>query len=762
MKARKSIIKSLHRFGLAASIVLTALFLFHLELAQGVSCITQDCANPAGEAGECRTTSITPCNFCATGEAASCFTDVTDFVACGARFRCVFDQCQCTANPLPSPVCKPNAGASCTSDVANNCGQKNTGTINCDGTCSASTPPDPAGLGDSCNPANSCGQTNSGVIRCDGTCSVSPPANPPNLGASCTAANNCGTTNTGTIQCDASGNTSCSAKAPPDLADCSCPLPPANFGAPCSPKNTCGDSNTGKILCDGTCSVSAPAVPPTLGNSCNPANSCGQTSAGKVLCDGTCSVTAPPDSGCPAGRGGSCGALTACTSGSGASVCCANGCDATQSSGCAIPPAPTCIGSNGQRYAAGGTQSCVSGANSCGQTNNGTETCGSGGSWSACSASAPANPANFGKACKSSANNCGETNAGTIKCDGTTCSASAPADRASCNSIGDKGYVCQNNTSCVPVASGATYTTTSTCEAACPLPSIGGKGYVCQNNTSCVPVASGATYTTTSTCQAACGSGPPPSLSVSLSASPSTAAVPFSSTLGATIQSSDNASTVNYTFFWNCNYAGTSVSVAITSCGALPAPVSGSCVSNQNGAKCDGILSHTKTAVSPPYQTAGSYHPLVIVEQGSFPPARGSAVVTATVPVVGGSGYNCQNNACVFAASGATYTTSSSCQAACNSGSPIQPTITITARPSSIITGATSTITWSSVNTQPSTTCTLQGQSVNPNGSLIVSPRVTTQYVLSCLTPGPGNPAPAQAAITVKVSQNPGLIEIAP
>jgi hypothetical protein len=507
---------------------------------------------------------------------------------------------------------------------------------------------------------------------------------------------------------------------------------PLNCSACANGSQTCAESRT----CD------------------NPSPSCGGNA-----CSGSSSQTVTQTCSSPPV---SCGALFSCTDRSGKGTCCVYGCDATQVSGCAVAPPNVCVGSNGQRYAAGGTQSCVSGANSCGQTNNGTETCGSGGSWSACSASTPANPANFGNACNSSANNCGDKNSGTIKCDGTTCNASAPADRASCNSIGGKGYVCQNNSSCVPVASGATYTTTSTCQADCPLPSIGGKGYVCQNNTSCVPVASGATYTTTSTCQAACGGTVNPSLSVSLSASPSTAAVPFSSSLGATVQSSDNASTVNYTFFWNCNYAGTSVSVAITSCGALPAPVPGSCVSNQNGAKCDGILSHAKTAVSPPYQAAGSYHPLVIVEQGSFPPARGSAVVTATVPVVGGSGYNCQNNVCVFAASGATYTTTSSCQAACGPITGSQPSITITASHSSIILGASSTITWVITNTQPTTSCTLQGQVVGTSGSVTVTPRVTTQYILSCLTPGPGNPAPAQAAITITVNQNPGLKEVAP
>jgi hypothetical protein len=48
---------------------------------------------------------------------------------------------------------------------------------------------------------------------------------------------------------------------------------------------------------------------------------------------------------------------------------------------------------------------------------------------------------------------------------------------------------------------------------------------------------------------------------------------------------------------------------------------------------------------------------------------------------------------------------------------------------------------------------------VNPNSSLTVNPRTTTQYTLTCTNPGK---PPLQAGVTVTVSQNPGLHEIAP
>ncbi|MFZ1074902.1 MAG: hypothetical protein WAN50_00820 [Minisyncoccia bacterium] len=80
----------------------------------------------------------------------------------------------CSANI--TVACAAGNGSTCTS-AANSCGQTNTGTVQCDGTCSASTPANPSGYGNACtSAANACGQTNTGTVQCDGTCSASTPS----------------------------------------------------------------------------------------------------------------------------------------------------------------------------------------------------------------------------------------------------------------------------------------------------------------------------------------------------------------------------------------------------------------------------------------------------------------------------------------------------------------------------------------------------------------------------------------------------------
>lgn len=122
-----------------------------------------------------------------------------------------------------SSCCTANSGQSCTSS-ANACGQTNTGTYDCAGVCSASTPSNPAGYGNACtSAANACGVTSSGTIQCDGSCSATTPANPAGYGDPCTSApNSCGQTNSGTIGCSGS----CSATTP---SDASCPAPSCSW-----------------------------------------------------------------------------------------------------------------------------------------------------------------------------------------------------------------------------------------------------------------------------------------------------------------------------------------------------------------------------------------------------------------------------------------------------------------------------------------------------------------------------------------------------
>lgn len=185
-----------------------------------------------------------------------------------------------------------NYGQACVSG-ANACGQTNSGTIQCDGSCSVGVPANPAGYGNACNSsANACGQTNAGTIQCNGSCSATTPANPVGYGNTCTgAANSCGTTNSGTLVCSGGSPTLyCSASTPAEPvlpATCGCASPPGNYGTGCSSgANACGFVNTGTIQCNGTCSATTPS------------DSLCSATCGNGVCDahetaGSCSADCP-------------------------------------------------------------------------------------------------------------------------------------------------------------------------------------------------------------------------------------------------------------------------------------------------------------------------------------------------------------------------------------------------------------------------------------------------------------------------------------
>ncbi|MDO8565580.1 MAG: hypothetical protein Q7S04_00125 [Candidatus Moranbacteria bacterium] len=81
-------------------------------------------------------------------------------------------------------ACAPDQGTACPSTTANVCGQtQSDGAIQCDGSCSSTTPPITTPNGTtyraSCvSSTNACDQTQSdGTIQCDGSCSSTPPPN---------------------------------------------------------------------------------------------------------------------------------------------------------------------------------------------------------------------------------------------------------------------------------------------------------------------------------------------------------------------------------------------------------------------------------------------------------------------------------------------------------------------------------------------------------------------------------------------------------
>jgi hypothetical protein len=64
-----------------------------------------------------------------------------------------------------------NYGSGCVSE-SNSCGGINSGTILCNGSCSAVVPANPANYGSGCSSVvNSCGQSGTGTIQCNGSCS---------------------------------------------------------------------------------------------------------------------------------------------------------------------------------------------------------------------------------------------------------------------------------------------------------------------------------------------------------------------------------------------------------------------------------------------------------------------------------------------------------------------------------------------------------------------------------------------------------------
>jgi hypothetical protein len=70
--------------------------------------------------------------------------------------------------------------------MSNACGNYNTGTILCGGSCNAVTPANPPSYNTACNSAsNACGAYNTGTINCAGSCSVSTPALPPGYNTAC-------------------------------------------------------------------------------------------------------------------------------------------------------------------------------------------------------------------------------------------------------------------------------------------------------------------------------------------------------------------------------------------------------------------------------------------------------------------------------------------------------------------------------------------------------------------------------------------------
>lgn len=123
----------------------------------------------------------------------------------------------------------------------------------------------------------------------------------------------------------------------------------------------------------------------------------------------------------------------------------------------------------------------------------------------------------------------------------------------------------------------------------------GGKGPVCGTTTVTVTV---------------------PTLTVDLSPNPSSGPRPLNVTLTADTGGTATG-TMNYNFWWFCNYLGVSVSEANSQCGTLTTPASGTCVETPGvGYKCNGVNTDPKSA--PVHQYLFDSYAKVIVERSSL------------------------------------------------------------------------------------------------------------------------------------------------
>lgn len=117
-------------------------------------------------------------------------------------------------------------------------------------------------------------------------------------------------------------------------------------------------------------------------------------------------------------------------------------------------------------------------------------------------------------------------------------------------------------------------------------------------------------------------------LEASLTANPASGQAPLTAYLVASAAGTASG-TINYSFWWDCDDPGTSMSSVSAACGALPTPSSGSCAENDNGYKCEGLVG-TITSVPTPnhtYSSVGAYTGKVIIERGTAPSAEARAAI---------------------------------------------------------------------------------------------------------------------------------------
>jgi uncharacterized delta-60 repeat protein len=198
-------------------------------------------------------------------------------------------------------------------------------------------------------------------------------------------------------------------------------------------------------------------------------------------------------------------------------------------------------------------------------------------------------------------------------------------------------------------------------------------------------------------------------LSVTLTANPSSGTAPLSTNLTADV-SGTATGTINYTFWWNCNDPGTSVSNVMAVCGSIPTPAWGTCTSNENGYKCDGVWDDPKV-VNHTYSSAGTYTAKVIAERGSAPPAESRTTINVTTPF----NYSLSNSGNITVTQGSSG--SNTITATLTSGSTQSVSFSASGLPS----GATYSFSPTSCNPTCYTTLTISTSASTPAGTYTIT-----------------------------------------
>jgi len=94
----------------------------------------------------------------------------------------------------------------------------------------------------------------------------------------------------------------------------------------------------------------------------------------------------------------------------------------------------------------------------------------------------------------------------------------------------------------------------------------------------------------------------------------------------------DASGLITYHFWWNCNSLESDITSVEAACGVLPQPVTGECLKDGVGMRCNAVANEVQLAEYT-YQEIGDFTAKVIVERGSAPPAEDRYQISVVNPL---------------------------------------------------------------------------------------------------------------------------------